>query len=171
MRGIDRALAFLAASSLAGAVAAHGVHDLRGEVRVEPGHLQIEIDTEDYPAESRRCLRLLDELHVRDARGKRLVGTEHEDETHKRCRLEYRLGVDPEVLALQVRSSRNVAPAGERLVLQPSRDGSAFGDVLVLTTSGNIETLNLSPGLPTSSPQANQCYDLPSAVSGNEEPR
>lgn len=114
----------------AGAALAHGVHDLRGAIELEGGRLRIEVATEG----AGHCLRLLDELHVRDPRGIRRIGTEQEEPG--RCRLEYALDGEAAGVTLQLRSA---APgARERLILC---DGAACGAVLVLTGFGNVETL------------------------------
>jgi hypothetical protein len=126
MRNVD---ALAAGLLLAGAALGHGVHDLRGTIEVEATRLRIDVAThgEGY------CLRLLDELHVRDARGVRRVGTEREEAG--RCRLEYALGGETTGLTLQLRPA---APGySERLILC---DGADCAAVLVLTGYGNIET-------------------------------
>ena len=126
---------------LAGAAAAHGVHDLIGEVRIEEQQVRIEFVRSDAHSENRRCLRLLGELQVCDEQGKRLVGTEHED--GDRCRLEYAVASRTTELTLQLRPSERAPRRNERLILQPSRDGTAYRDAIVLTSRGNIETLVL----------------------------
>ena len=117
-------LATLAGLLLAGIVAAHGVHDLRGRASVKSGHLRLEIDTGRSHFGNGRCLRLLDELHVRDSRGRRLVGTVRGSTAGARCLLDYDLGENLEALTLQLRLTQRDMTANERVVLQPWRDGS-----------------------------------------------
>jgi len=135
------ASAGIAVLLLAGAVLAHGVHDLKGEVCIGEQRMRIDIVAGDAHSESRRCLRLLDELLVLDELGRRLVGTEHED--GDRCRLEYSVTSGTSELTLQLRSTGHAPGRNERLILQPSQDGTAYRDAMVLTSRGNIETLVL----------------------------
>jgi hypothetical protein len=139
MRNASAGIAILL---LAGAAAAHGVHDLRGDIRIGGQRIRVEIVQSNAHSENRRCLRLLGDLQVRDETGKRLVGTEHEDED--RCRLEYAVASGTTELTLQLRPSGRARLRNERLILQPSRDGTAYRDAIVLTSRGNVETLVLS---------------------------
>ena len=147
MRRTDSALVALAVALLAAGIGAHGVHDLRGRVRLEPGRLQLRFDRAPDHASARggRCLDLLDQLHVRDHRGRRLVGTVDAAVDDGWCRLDYRLDGDPGGLSLQLRPSRAGAARGERLVLQPWRGDAPHGDVLLLDPAGNVEILALDP--------------------------
>ena len=126
---------------LAGAAVAHGVHDLRGEIRLEEQRLRIDIEQRDSHSGDRRCLRLLGELRILDDEGRRLVGTKDEDEN--RCRLEYAVAPGATELTLQVHPSRRGPQRHERLILQQWREGSVYRGAIVLTRWGNIETLAL----------------------------
>jgi len=145
MRTTERVTLWFVGSVLAGIVAAHGVHDLRGVARVAEGSLQIELDPTRSPEEGGHCLRLLDELQVRDPRGRRLAGVRASNAIDGGCRLEYPIESGVGVLSLSVWPSPRTAAGNERLILQPVRRGSPSGKPLVLTVSGNVEMLSLAP--------------------------
>lgn len=131
-------LAALAACALAVVSAqAHGVHDLLGEARLDAERLVVEVSVH----EGERCLRLLNELHVRAADGTRLTGIEDFDEDTRLCRLAYPLSAESGALTLRLQPAGRGLPRNERLVLVPVQEAAPPTEALVLTTRGNSERL------------------------------
>ena len=127
---------FLAGLLVAGSAAAHGVHDLRGELRREAGRLRIRLPGNAAHPGHGRCLRLLDELQVLDAAGLRLPAERAEDGEPGDCVLDYAIPSPGVELELRLVPSPRRPPSGERLVLDAGE-----GRALVLTERSNRERL------------------------------
>ena len=130
-----------ACALVAGLAAAHGVHDQRGEARLDRERLIIELGDQ----KRERCLRFLDELEVRSEDGVRLAGSQDFDASSALCRLEYLLAKEQLVLTLRLRPAERGFPRNERLVLAAIHDGSLAPDPLILTSRGNWEQLPTTP--------------------------
>ena len=135
MRSLELALIALLSG---GTALAHGVHDLRGEVRLDSSVLRIEIELDQTHREEATCLRLLDELQVLTAGGRRLIGTQEHDADSGRCSLDYPLLANAETLKLQLRAREPATRRHERLIL--ASDGRA----LVLSNRGPARSLDPS---------------------------
>lgn len=128
---------------LAGGAWAHGLHELRGEYRIEDDRLIVALEPGGEHGGDELCLRLLDELHVETLNGHRLAGVETGEPVSKRCRLEYALPPGLSSLDLALRPTRRTVPLNERLVLIPKGDGAAPREALILSNRGGPSRLDL----------------------------
>jgi hypothetical protein len=144
MRIVD---ALLAAALLlpAGGAFAHGLHELRGEYRWLPQGLQLTVPPADLASRDGLCLRLLDELQVRDERGVRLTATQDEEPGTGRCLLTVAVPVQVRTLTLELRPRRKGPPRSERLVLIPKLENDPNAEALILRSGGGASALSV-PG-------------------------
>ena len=128
----------LALLLLAGSAAAHGLHDLRGEISLSEERLRIDLETTPSQRASGVCLRYLDELRVLGPGEDRFVGRLLPELEPGSCVLEYAFTKPVESLELQLQPRRVQREHAERLVLAVK----GRPELLILTERGNRERLS-----------------------------
>jgi hypothetical protein len=137
------ALAFLLALALAtGGASAHGVHQDRGEARVEAGRVVTIVEVESHGTAT-----VAPALVVRDESGRPLASTTTWEATgatsRPRCRIEHVLGAPTRRLTFQIEPDRGSGLA-RRLALDVEAQPGAAAQTMILTSGGNAETVDIA---------------------------